>query len=103
MIEPKVKFSDSRKPANFGANFNQNCKVSFPDKGIYSLFQFQPPSGSMDMLVQFIKDNRMRLTDIFFRFDKDRNDKISKVEFVKGLMNAGLKMDKVITLPVLLL
>ena len=50
----------------------------------------------MEVLVQFIKDNRMRLTDIFFRFDKDRNDKISKVELVKGLMNAGLKMDKVL-------
>ena len=50
----------------------------------------------MEVLVQFVKDNQMRLTDLFFRFDKDRNDKISKVELVKGLMNAGLKMDKVI-------
>ena len=50
----------------------------------------------MEVLVQFVKDNQMRLTDLFFQFDKDRNDKISKVELVKGLMNAGLKMDKVI-------
>ena len=49
----------------------------------------------MEVLVQFIKDNRMRLTDVFFRFDKDRNDQITKSELIKGLMSSGLKMNKV--------
>jgi len=49
----------------------------------------------METLIQFIQDNRMRLTDMFFRFDKDRNDKITKHEFVKGLLQSGLTMDKV--------
>lgn len=47
------------------------------------------------MLVQFIQDNRMRLTDLFFQWDKDKSGDISKEEFLRGLLETGLKMDKV--------
>lgn len=54
----------------------------------------KPPPSGMDVLVQFIQDNRMRLTDLFFQWDKDKSGDISKEEFLRGLLETGLKMDK---------
>ena len=46
-------------------------------------------------MIQFIQDNRMRLTDLFFQWDKDSSGDISKEEFFRGLIESGLKMDAV--------
>ncbi|XP_066927152.1 leucine-rich repeat-containing protein 74B-like [Clytia hemisphaerica] len=75
-------------------NLQKSRDIEIITGGMGGFSKGKPPPGNMEVLVQFIQDNRMRLTDIFFRLDKDRNDKITKGEFVKGLMNAGLKMDK---------
>ena len=47
------------------------------------------------MLVQFIQDNRLRLSDLFHRWDKDKSGDISREEFINGLKSAGIKMEPV--------
>ena len=49
----------------------------------------------MAILLDFIKVNRLRLVDWFFRFDKDRSGDISRDEFKAGLKEIGLKMTQV--------
>ena len=46
----------------------------------------------MAILLDFIKVNRLRLVDWFFRFDKDHSGDISREEFKIGLKETGLKM-----------
>jgi hypothetical protein len=49
----------------------------------------------MAILLDFIKVNRLRLVDWFFRFDKDHSGDISREEFKIGLKETGLKMTQV--------
>jgi len=51
------------------------------------------PSG-MEILVQFIQDNRMRVKELFFQFDKDQSGDITKDEFKAGLKECGIKMSE---------
>eukprot|EP00111_Clytia_hemisphaerica_P010675 TCONS_00031185-protein len=88
------KITICQKTLTMIENLQKSRDIEIITGGMGGFSKGKPPPGNMEVLVQFIQDNRMRLTDIFFRLDKDRNDKITKGEFVKGLMNAGLKMDK---------
>ena len=56
---------------------------------------FQPPPSGMELLVQFIQDNRLRLKDLFFQFDKDHSGDISREEFKAGLKETGIQMNEV--------
>ena len=49
----------------------------------------------MEILIQFIQDNRLRLKDLFFQFDKDHSGDISKEEFKTGLKETGIEMSNV--------
>ena len=49
----------------------------------------------MEILVQFIQDNRMRMKELFFQFDKDQSGDITRDEFKTGLKECGIKMDEV--------
>ena len=49
----------------------------------------------MAILLDFIKVNRLRLVDWFFRFDKDHSGDISREEFKTGLKETGLKLTQV--------
>ena len=49
----------------------------------------------MEILVQFIQDNRMRVKELFFQFDKDQSGDITKDEFKAGLKECGIKMSEV--------
>ncbi len=58
-------------------------------------FIFQPPPSGMEILIQFIQDNRLRLKDLFFQFDKDQSGDISREEFKVGLKETGIEMSEV--------
>ena len=49
----------------------------------------------MEILVQFIQDNRMRVKELFFQFDKDQSGDITRDEFKTGLKECGIKMSEV--------
>ena len=59
------------------------------------LFIFKEMPQQMAILLDFIKVNRLRLVDWFFRFDKDHSGDISREEFKVGLKETGLKMTQV--------
>ena len=49
----------------------------------------------MDILLDFLKENSLRLKDMFFRLDKDHSGDISRNEFKHGLKEMGILMDSV--------
>ncbi len=49
----------------------------------------------MEILIQFIQHNRLRLKDLFFQFDKDQSGDISRDEFKAGLKETGMIMSEV--------
>eukprot|EP00794_Sanderia_malayensis_P005720 gene5720-6420_t len=53
-----------------------------------------PPPTGMEILIQFIQDNRLRLKDLFFQFDKDQSGDISRDEFKTGLKETGITMSE---------
>ncbi|XP_048736283.2 leucine-rich repeat-containing protein 74B-like isoform X2 [Ostrea edulis] len=46
----------------------------------------------MMRLLQYIHERKLRLADLFFQFDTDRNMSISESEFVAGIKKAGIPM-----------
>ncbi|XP_061173123.1 leucine-rich repeat-containing protein 74A-like [Saccostrea echinata] len=46
----------------------------------------------MMRLLQYVHDRKLRLADLFFQFDTDRNMTISDSEFVAGIRRAGIPM-----------
>ncbi|XP_041354600.1 leucine-rich repeat-containing protein 74B-like [Gigantopelta aegis] len=55
----------------------------------------------LEIFMEFIKQNNLRLMDMFTRLDKDKNFSISRLEFERGIKDAeipldGLQMDKLI-------
>lgn len=67
----------------------------------FLMFCLQPLPSGMELLVQFIQDNRMRLKDLFFQFDKDHSGDITREEFKAGLKETGIQMSEVITIIIL--
>ena len=59
-----------------------------------SIYLQLPPSG-IEILVQFIQDQRMRLKEFFFQFDKDHSGDITRSEFKTGLKETGIQMTDV--------
>ena len=49
----------------------------------------------MELLDEFVKLNKWRLIDIFFRLDKDKSGDLSKDELKCGLKDTGLEMSSV--------
>ena len=49
----------------------------------------------MQILLDFIQENRLRLVDWFFQFDKDHSGDISREEFKVGLKETGLDLTSV--------
>ena len=61
----------------------------------YFISTLQPEKEGMDILIDFLNDNSLRLKDMFFRLDKDRSGDISREEFKLGLKEMGILMDSV--------
>ncbi|XP_065070802.1 leucine-rich repeat-containing protein 74A-like [Rhopilema esculentum] len=49
--------------------------------------------NGMDILMEFLQDNSLRLKDMFFRLDKDHSGDITREEFKHGLKEMGIQMD----------
>ena len=76
---------------NFFNLFEETVKAQMS----YFFVLFKEMPRQMMILLDFIKVNRLRLVDWFFRFDKDHSGDISREEFKTGLKETGLKMTQV--------
>ncbi|XP_028408840.1 leucine-rich repeat-containing protein 74A-like isoform X2 [Dendronephthya gigantea] len=70
----------------------KNRAIKIITGGLGSFRKPEQMPHQMAILLDFIKVNRLRLVDWFFRFDKDRSGDISREEFKVGLKEIGLKM-----------
>ena len=49
----------------------------------------------MNILMEFLQENSLRLKEMFSRLDKDKSGDITRTEFKSGLKEMGILMDSV--------
>ncbi|EGD72111.1 hypothetical protein PTSG_11549 [Salpingoeca rosetta] len=82
-----------------------NEGVDARDKRSYLLFEqrasttfrsmYPELDDPMEVLDDYVLDNNLRLTDLFFRIDKDRSGKISVDEMVHAVAELGLRLNEI--------
>jgi hypothetical protein len=53
------------------------------------------PEMGIDIIMKFIEQNKYRLIDLFFKFDKDRSGEVTCKEFKHGVKESNLGMSDV--------